>query len=256
MFKELAEKGASAKASVEGVYAAILDGNITGFANVKSTIELFNQAQQSGADNARAFAKAVGQSNTQLGNYLGGLDGAKASLVGYGTQLAITTAKTIGLRAVTMALNVALSWGISAGISALISWLDTVIVTEKELAEQAKQIADEAKKSYLQFSPFTNPHTPHNIKKREIAGAAALRSSAEYITERRGKMNENDKCSTDGLTIPRGRFPQDTPLAMAYVPYQEWEDTYAENVALAKGTIFPSLDMPFLGKEGVAQYGK
>lgn len=255
MFSELAEKGASAKASVEGVYAAILDGNTTGFANVKSTITLFNQAQQSGADNAKAFAKAVGQSNTQLGNYLGGLDGAKVSLVGYGTQLAITTAKTIGLRAVTMALNAVLTWGLSAGISALISWLDTVIVTEKELAEQAKQTADEAKKSYLQSSSFTNPHPPHNIKKRKITGAT-LRSSAKYITERRGKMNENDKCSTDGLTIPRGRFPQDTPLAMAYVPYQEWEDTYAENVALAKGTIFPSLDMPFLGKEGVAQYGK
>lgn len=173
MFKELAEKGASAKASVEDFYAAILDGNTTGFANVKSTIELFNQAQQSGADNAKAFAKAVGQSNTQLGNYLGGLNGAKASLVGYGTQLAITTAKTIGLRAVTMALNAALTWGISAGISALISWLDDMIVTEKELAEQAKQTADEAKQSYLQSYPFTNPHTPHNIKKREIAGAKA-----------------------------------------------------------------------------------
>lgn len=173
MFKELAEKGASAKASIEGVYAAILDGNTTGFANVKSTIELFNQAQQSGADNAKAFAKAVGQSNTQLGNYLGGLNGAKASLVGYGTQLAITTAKTIGLRAVTMALNAALTWGIFAGISALISWLDTVIVTEKELAEQTKQTAYKAKQSYLQSSSFTNPHSPHNIKKREIAGAKA-----------------------------------------------------------------------------------
>lgn len=173
MFSELAEKGASAKASIEGVYAAILDGNTTGFANVKSTITLFNQAQQSGADNAKAFAKAVGQSNTQLGNYLGGLNGAKASLVGYGTQLAITTAKTIGLRAVTMALNAALTWGLSAGISALISWLDKVIVTEKELAEQAKQTADEAKQSYLQSSSFTNPHPPHNIKKREIAGAKA-----------------------------------------------------------------------------------
>ncbi len=146
MFQELAEKGASAKASIEGVYAAILDGNTKGFANVKSTMTLFNQAQQSGADNAKAFAKAVGQSNTQLGNYLGGLNGAKASLVGYGAQLAITTAKTIGLRAVTMALNTALSWGLSAGISALISWLDTVIVTEKELAEQAKETADKAKK--------------------------------------------------------------------------------------------------------------
>lgn len=174
MFKELAEKGASAKASIEGVYAAILDGNTKGFANVKSTITLFNQAQQSGADNAKAFAKAVGQSNTQLGNYLGGLNGAKASLVGYGTQLSITTAKTIGLRAVTMALNAALTWVISAGASVLISWLDTVIVTEKELAEQTKQTADEAKKSYLQSCSFTNSHPPHNIKKRKITGAAAL----------------------------------------------------------------------------------
>ena len=173
-FAELAEKGASAKASIEGVYAAILDGNTKGFANVKSTMTLFNQAQQSGADNAKAFAKAVSQSNTQLGNYLGGLNGAKASLVGYGTQLAITTAKTIGLRAVTMALNAALTWGLSAGISALISWLDTVIVTEKELAEKTKQTADEAKKSYLQSCPFTNLPPPHNIKKRKITGAAAL----------------------------------------------------------------------------------
>lgn len=173
MFSELAEKGASAKASVEGVYAAILDGNTKGFANVKSTMALFNQAQKSGSDNAQAFAKAVGQSNTQLGNYLGGLNGAKASLVGYGAQLAITTAKTIGLQAVTMALNAALTWGLSAGISALISWLDTVIVTEKELAEQAKQTAYKAKQSYLQSSSFTNSHLPHNIKKRKIAGAAA-----------------------------------------------------------------------------------
>lgn len=174
MFSDLAKQGASAKASIEGVYAAILDGNTTGFANVKSTITLFNQAQQSGTDNAKAFAKAVSQSNTQLGNYLGGLNGAKASLVGYGTQLAITTAKTIGLRAVTMVLNAALTWVISAGVSVLISWLDTVIVTEKELAEQTKQTADEAKKSYLQSCPFTNSHPPHNIKKRKITGAAAL----------------------------------------------------------------------------------
>lgn len=142
MFSELAERGASARASVEGVYAAILDGNTKGFANVKSTITMFNQAQQSGSENAKAFASAVGQSNTQLGNYLGGLNGARASLVGYGTQLAITTAKTIGLRAASMALNAALSWGISAVVSVFVSWLDKAIVTEKELAEQAKESAD------------------------------------------------------------------------------------------------------------------
>lgn len=143
MFKELAEKGASAKASVEDFYAAILDGNTTGFANVKSTIELFNQAQQSGADNAKAFAKAVGQSNTQLGNYLGGLNGAKASLVGYGTQLAITTAKTIGLRAVTMALNAALTWGISTVVGLLVDLFDELVVTLNESREALADLKDE-----------------------------------------------------------------------------------------------------------------
>lgn len=143
MFAEIAEKGASARASVEGVYAAILDGNTNGFTNVKSTIELFNQAQQSGADNAKAFAKAVGQSNTQLGNYLGGLDGAKASLVGYGVQLAATTAKTIALRTVTMALNAALTWGISTVVGLLVDLFDELVVTLNESREALADLKDE-----------------------------------------------------------------------------------------------------------------
>ena len=157
-FAEIAERGASARASVEGVYAAILDGNTKGFANVKSTITLFNQAQQSGSENAKAFASAVGQSNTQLGNYLGCLNGARASLVGYGTQLAITTAKTIGLRAASMALNTALSFGVSAVVSAFVSWLDKVIVTEKELAEQAKESAEKTQEQIKSLNDLKNKY--------------------------------------------------------------------------------------------------
>lgn len=37
----------------------------------------------------------------------------------------------------------------------------------------------------------------------------------------------------------------DTALAMAAVPVQSWETLYAPDVALRKGTIFPSLDLPF-----------
>ena len=67
-------------------------------------------------------------------------------------------------------------------------------------------------------------------------------------------MNNNSysKCSAEELTVPKRRLPENMPLAMAYVPYQ----SYAENTALAKGTIFPSLDLPFLGREGVQTYGK
>ena len=49
----------------------------------------------------------------------------------------------------------------------------------------------------------------------------------------------------------KGRFPEDTPVGMAYVPVQFWEKTYDDATALARGTLFPSLDKPFIGEEAV-----
>lgn len=40
-----------------------------------------------------------------------------------------------------------------------------------------------------------------------------------------------------------------TPV-MAYVPFQEWEEPFCEMEALCVGTLFPSLEKPFLGKRG------
>ena len=36
------------------------------------------------------------------------------------------------------------------------------------------------------------------------------------------------------------------PLAMAYVPWQHWKDTYEPCKALKIGTIFPELNLPFM----------
>lgn len=44
-----------------------------------------------------------------------------------------------------------------------------------------------------------------------------------------------------------GRDFENWPIAMAYVPMQQWEETYDPAQALQAGTIFPSLDLPFLG---------
>ena len=46
-------------------------------------------------------------------------------------------------------------------------------------------------------------------------------------------------------------LPQHTPIGMAYVPYQQWEKLYDDAVAISRGTIFPSLDKPFIGEEAV-----
>lgn len=37
-------------------------------------------------------------------------------------------------------------------------------------------------------------------------------------------------------------------LGMAYVPIQEFDDLYDEELALRKGTLFAPLDLPFLGR--------
>ena len=44
-------------------------------------------------------------------------------------------------------------------------------------------------------------------------------------------------------------------LAMAYVPKQKWYESYSDDVALARGTLFPELDKPFIG-EGGPQYDR
>lgn len=55
----------------------------------------------------------------------------------------------------------------------------------------------------------------------------------------------NSRNSMDVL----GQFP----LAMAYVPWQRFGQTYDLSKALCAGTIFPELDKPFCGKRGACK---
>lgn len=46
-----------------------------------------------------------------------------------------------------------------------------------------------------------------------------------------------------------GRLPASAPLANPYVPFQlENPEMYHPEDAIAKGTLFPGLDLPFMGK--------
>ena len=38
------------------------------------------------------------------------------------------------------------------------------------------------------------------------------------------------------------------PLTMAFVAMQEWDELYSADKGLENGTIFPTLDKPFLGR--------
>lgn len=68
-------------------------------------------------------------------------------------------------------------------------------------------------------------------------------------------------CCDDGCERNRNRCDDDcsrerdmlygVPLAMGYVPWQNFECTYEPAQALKAGTIFPELDKPFFGRRGV-----
>lgn len=64
--------------------------------------------------------------------------------------------------------------------------------------------------------------------------------------------NEYQRPVNNGMMYPakKSRFPEHTPLAMAYVPFQEWSEVYSEEKAFDAGTLFPELNLPFEPEEG------
>ena len=63
-------------------------------------------------------------------------------------------------------------------------------------------------------------------------------------------LENNNKIPTD-LHICLNNLP----LAMAYVPMQQFGEMYSPEVALERGTLFPELDLPFEG-ETVKEKGR
>ncbi|HRR77944.1 MAG: spore coat associated protein CotJA [Ruminococcus sp.] len=67
------------------------------------------------------------------------------------------------------------------------------------------------------------------------------------IRERENYLEDTEKIIRPDNNSISSRFPENTPLAMAYVPYQQWGDVYDDDKALTQGTLFPELDLPFKG---------
>ena len=53
--------------------------------------------------------------------------------------------------------------------------------------------------------------------------------------------NMDQTCPSTNATVLEQQFP----VAMAYVPWQQWQTTYPPERGLVQGTIFPDLDLKF-----------
>ena len=64
-------------------------------------------------------------------------------------------------------------------------------------------------------------------------------------------INSNDKTNKPGddydYDYDNYRYDGCGVIGICYVPMQKWEQIYDEDTAFSVGTIFPSLNLPFLG---------
>lgn len=57
-----------------------------------------------------------------------------------------------------------------------------------------------------------------------------------------------DGCELNAALEASAMRTDNKSLAMAYVPYQEFEELYDDTEALYNGTLFKKLNLPFLGR--------
>ncbi|MBP5431294.1 spore coat associated protein CotJA [Ruminococcus sp.] len=69
----------------------------------------------------------------------------------------------------------------------------------------------------------------------------------DMFFQEREKVSETVMSDSGNNTGSDQIFTKNVPLAMAYVPWQQWGETYGEDEALSRGTLFPQLDLPFTG---------
>lgn len=71
------------------------------------------------------------------------------------------------------------------------------------------------------------------------------RNDADEANDRSLRRNGGCAGEKDQNNVGWGLY--DYPLAMVYSPYQLWRNTYNEDDAFERGTLFGELDLPFEG---------
>lgn len=193
------------EASMTG-YSVSLQGNITGYAKITQAMKRYNALGAVSQKEQQNFATAVSLTNTKFGSYLTGLNGAKASLSGYGVSLIASTAKTVGLTIATTALNAALTFGISTIITGVVSAFGTWINSSKKITEAAEKAKD--KISSINDDLKTNTETVKNAKQRYAELAQEVENLGK-VSQSQGSLSTDEyKEFLDLSNQLAGVFPQ------------------------------------------------
>lgn len=128
--------------------------SVSTFTKLNNAFKAYNGNLSNSTQLQNAYVQAVGKQNTSLGNYLAGLNGAKASMGGYIKSLVAAKAASIGLQVASVALNTAISMGITLAINAFTKWVNK----EKEAREKAIENAKAAREEANNLSELLNKY--------------------------------------------------------------------------------------------------
>ena len=179
-------KGATATTTA---YTATLNSNFSGIKNISAGIAQYNALSSKGIAEQKAYSEAVAASNSNFGKYLAGLNGGKASLIGYGASLVGATAKTVGLTVASVALNAALSMGISLVITGLVAAFTEWIQKSEQITQKAQEAADKIKS--INDNLKTNTGTVENAKKRYAELSQGVENLGK-VNQSRGSLNNEE----------------------------------------------------------------
>lgn len=100
--------------------------------------------------------------------------------------------------------------------------------------------------TYRNYTPDYGRRQNYSTNRSDYRGNMN-RQGYGRIEERTPESSSSCSCGCERRNDPLNGMA----LAMAYVPWQTWECPYDSDKALCRGTIFESLDKPFLPKGGM-----
>jgi len=119
--------------------------SVSTFTKLSNAFKVYNGNLSKSTQLQNAYVQAIGKQNVTLGNYLAGLNGAKASIGGYVKSLVAAKAASIGLQVASIALNTAISMGITLAISALVSQISKWVHAQEESRQKAIELTNSYK---------------------------------------------------------------------------------------------------------------
>lgn len=190
--------------------------SLTSFKNIGSTIQKvtnacsgYNNAISSSVANGNAWATTVGAQNSNLGNYLKSLNGAKASMKGYIGYLAGAKLETLALQAGTVLLNAGLSFMATLIVNKLVGAYQKHQQGLKDAADAAKQAATDFESAKTQMEEFAQSYRNlGDSAEWDTASTEKAKSLQEQILELfKGQSSEMDDL-LDKIDLANGKYEE------------------------------------------------